>query len=104
MHEFDIPAFPHETESFEYSYPKVLSESQEMELAAELMEVNSEQELEQFLGDLIKYCRWPARLWAGPLEAQQGHRSEANSLPQREACSALSWRPASKSSKRRRLL
>ena len=28
MHEFDIPAFPHETESFEYSYPKVLSESQ----------------------------------------------------------------------------
>jgi uncharacterized protein (DUF697 family) len=54
MHEFDIPAFPHETESFEYSYPKVLSESQEMELAAELMEVNSEQELEQFLGDLIK--------------------------------------------------
>jgi uncharacterized protein (DUF697 family) len=54
MHEFDIPAFPHETESFEYSYPKVLSESQELELAAELMEVNSEQELEQFLGDLIK--------------------------------------------------
>jgi hypothetical protein len=72
MHEFDIPAFPHETESFEYSYPKVLSESQELELAAELMEVNSEQELEQFLGDLIKKAgtpsaasskgRW-ARLW-----------------------------------------
>jgi uncharacterized protein (DUF697 family) len=54
MHEFDIPVFPHETESFEYSYPRVLSESQEYELAAELMEVNSEQELEQFLGDLIK--------------------------------------------------
>ncbi|HMC60476.1 MAG TPA: hypothetical protein VKJ01_14905 [Candidatus Solibacter sp.] len=56
MHEFDIPAFPHETESFEYeySYPKVLSESQELELAAELMEVSNEQELEQFLGDLIK--------------------------------------------------
>jgi len=54
MHEFDIPAFPHETESYEYSYPRVLSESQETELAAELMEVNSEQELEQFLGDLFK--------------------------------------------------
>jgi uncharacterized protein (DUF697 family) len=54
MHDYDIPAFPHETESFEYSYPRVLSESQEMALAAELMEVNNEQELEQFLGDLIK--------------------------------------------------
>ena len=56
MHEYDIPVFPHETESFEYEYPRsgVLSESQELELAAELMEVNSEQELEQFLGDLIK--------------------------------------------------
>jgi uncharacterized protein (DUF697 family) len=54
MHEFDIPAFPHETESYEFSYPRVLSESQELELAAQLMEVNSEQELEQFLGDLIK--------------------------------------------------
>lgn len=32
----------------------VFSESQEMELAAELLEVNNEQELEQFLGDLIK--------------------------------------------------
>ncbi len=54
MHEYDIPAFHHEAESYEYSYPKVFSESQELELAAELMEVNSEQELEQFLGDLIK--------------------------------------------------
>jgi uncharacterized protein (DUF697 family) len=54
MHEYDIPVFPHETESFEYSRSGVLSESQELELAAELMEVNSEQELEQFLGDLIK--------------------------------------------------
>jgi uncharacterized protein (DUF697 family) len=56
MHEYDIPVFPHETESFEYEYPRsgVLSESQELELAAELMEVSSEQELEQFLGDLIK--------------------------------------------------
>jgi uncharacterized protein (DUF697 family) len=54
MHEYDIPVFPHEAESFEYSHSGVLSESQELELAAELMEVNSEQELEQFLGDLIK--------------------------------------------------
>lgn len=54
MHEYDIPAFPHEAESYEYSSPGVLSESQELELAAQLMEVNSEQELEQFLGDLFK--------------------------------------------------
>lgn len=53
MHEFDIPAFPHETESYEYAPSGVLSESQEYELAAELMEINSEQEFEQFLGDLI---------------------------------------------------
>jgi uncharacterized protein (DUF697 family) len=32
----------------------VFHESQELELAAELLEVNNEQELEQFLGDLIK--------------------------------------------------
>ena len=54
MHEYDIPVFPHEMESYEYSRGGLLTESQEMELASELMEVNSEQELEQFLGDLIK--------------------------------------------------
>src|SRR5690348_3865927 len=52
-----------QTETFEYSSemesesnsgPGVFSESEEMELAAELLEVNNEQELEQFLGDLIK--------------------------------------------------
>ncbi len=32
----------------------VFNETQEMEFAAELLEVNNEQELEQFLGDLIK--------------------------------------------------
>lgn len=32
----------------------VFSESEEMELAAELLEVSNEQELEQFLGDFIK--------------------------------------------------
>jgi len=32
----------------------VFNEAQEMELAAELLEVSSEQELEQFLGDFIK--------------------------------------------------
>jgi uncharacterized protein (DUF697 family) len=54
MHEYDIPAFPHEMESYEYSRGGLLTESQEMELASELMEVNSEQELEQFLGDFLK--------------------------------------------------
>jgi len=54
MHEFDIPVFQHESEGYEYSPRGVFSESQEAELAAELMEINSEQEFEQFLGDLIK--------------------------------------------------
>lgn len=52
-----------QTETFEFSPEMewesqsghgVFSESEEMELAAELLEVNNEQELEQFLGDLIK--------------------------------------------------
>ncbi len=36
-----------------YSNPQVLSDSQEMELAAEFLDVANEEELEQFLGDLI---------------------------------------------------
>jgi hypothetical protein len=46
-------------ESFEYDFEAesesgVFNESEEMELAAELLEVRDEAELEQFLGDLIK--------------------------------------------------
>src|SRR4029077_4408597 len=47
-------------ESFEYEFEGensesgVFNESEEMELAAELLEVRDEAELEQFLGDLIK--------------------------------------------------
>jgi len=45
-------------ESFEYDFEQeasgeVFNESEQMELAAELLEVQNEQELEQFLGDLI---------------------------------------------------
>lgn len=54
MHTYDIPTVAHESESYEYSVPRTLSESQELELAAELMEIGSEQEFEQFLGDLFK--------------------------------------------------
>jgi hypothetical protein len=43
-----------EYENFEYESEGVFNELQEMELASELMEVQNEQELEQFLGDLIK--------------------------------------------------
>jgi len=48
-----------EMEAFEFEQgfrpgQGVFNESLEMELAAELLEINSEQELEQFLGDLIK--------------------------------------------------
>ncbi len=39
---------------FEGETEGVFSETEEMELAAELLELNSEAELEQFLGDLIK--------------------------------------------------
>jgi uncharacterized protein (DUF697 family) len=49
-----------ETEAFEFEQGfqsdrgEVFNETQELELAAELLGVNNEQELEQFLGDLIK--------------------------------------------------
>ena len=44
-------------ESFEYDFEaenEVFSEAETEQLASELMEIQSEQELEQFLGDLIK--------------------------------------------------
>jgi hypothetical protein len=49
MESFSYEGF--EQESGEQS---VFNESEQMELAAELLEVTNEQELEQFLGDLIK--------------------------------------------------
>ncbi len=49
----EMEAFELEQE-FEGGRGGVFSEAQEMELAAELLEVSNEQELEQFLGDFIK--------------------------------------------------
>jgi hypothetical protein len=47
--------FGQELESFSYPAGEtVFNESEQMNLAAELMEVSSEQELENFLGDFIK--------------------------------------------------
>jgi hypothetical protein len=48
---------PHETEAgqeFEGELERPLDEVQEMELAAELLEVSSEDELDRFLGDLLR--------------------------------------------------
>jgi len=55
MHDLDRTAM----ETFEYDFESegegyLLNEAEVAELASELMEVNGEQELEQFLGDLIK--------------------------------------------------
>jgi len=50
--EFEYPEM--EQESYgEYETEGIFNEQQEMELAAELLEVTNEQELEQFLGSLI---------------------------------------------------
>ena len=55
MHEYDSTAMPREAE---YGYSprggSVFSEVQEAQLAEQLLELENEQELEQFLGDLIK--------------------------------------------------
>ena len=55
MHDLDLT----EMESFEYDFESeseggVFNESEIGELASELMEIHDEQELEQFLGDLIQ--------------------------------------------------
>ena len=55
MHDIDRTSM----ETFEYDFESegegyLLNEAEVAELASELMEVNGEQELEQFLGDLIK--------------------------------------------------
>jgi hypothetical protein len=54
MHEYDSSAFPREME-YEYSPRQgVFNEAQEVQLAEQMLELENEQELEQFLGDLIK--------------------------------------------------
>jgi hypothetical protein len=55
MHDLDRT----QLESFEYDFESegeggIFNEAEVSELASELMEINGEQELEQFLGDLIK--------------------------------------------------
>jgi hypothetical protein len=55
MHEYDSTAMPREWET-EYGPPVggVFNEAQEAQLAEQLLELESEQEFEQFLGDLFK--------------------------------------------------
>jgi hypothetical protein len=79
MHDIDRTQIGNNAlETYEYtgsgSPGRVFNEQQEYELASELLEVNSEQEFEQFLGDLIypkpaklsagSSIRRPATLWA----------------------------------------
>jgi hypothetical protein len=47
------PEMEYEQENAEYQAEGIFSETEEMELTAELLNVSNEQELEQFLGDLI---------------------------------------------------
>ena len=54
-----LAAYNPQMESFEYDFEaeasgEVFSEAEQMELAAELLEIQNEAELEQFLGSLIK--------------------------------------------------
>lgn len=42
------------TQAFEYDFEAVFDEADELELAAELLEVSDEDELDQFIGNLIK--------------------------------------------------
>jgi hypothetical protein len=55
MHDIDRTQIGREMETYEYpaAESSVFNEQQEMELAAELMEISSEEEFEQFLGSLI---------------------------------------------------
>lgn len=57
MHDLDRVQVGRETETYEYGGGGggrvIFNEQQEWELASELLEVNNEQELEQFLGNLI---------------------------------------------------
>ena len=61
MHDIDRTqiAYPGEMESYPMtSESSVLSEAEEMELASRLMELETEEEFENFLGDIIsRTCR-----------------------------------------------
>jgi len=55
LHDIENRGYPREAEGAPYAFARgAFNPNQEMELASELLEVASEQELEQFLGDLIK--------------------------------------------------
>ena len=66
MHDIDQTQLEYESEGENFEYEQyeqsewegesgpVFSEAEEMELAAELMEVRDEQELDRFLSDVIK--------------------------------------------------
>ncbi|MGI8425941.1 MAG: hypothetical protein ACR2M4_04950 [Actinomycetota bacterium] len=63
----------YEQEQFEYGETGVFSETQAMELAAELLGVSSEAELDRFLGDLIKKAgRAVGRFVKSPVGQQLG--------------------------------
>ncbi len=73
MFEMEHPAYErspfagpgYEAGPFEFETPDPELESDEMELAAQLLEVTSEEELEQFLGDLVKAASSAVRGFAG---------------------------------------
>src|SRR5262245_22143012 len=54
MHDIDRTQMEYGLETFEFGETGVFNENQENELAAELLEISSEAELDHFLGDLIK--------------------------------------------------
>lgn len=63
----------YEQEQFEYGETGVFSETEAMELAAELLGVSSEAELDRFLGDLIKKAgRAVGRFVKSPVGQQLG--------------------------------
>jgi hypothetical protein len=55
MHDIENRTYSQEAEGFPFASGRgVFNHNREMELARELLELGNEQELEQFLGDLIK--------------------------------------------------
>ena len=73
MHDFDRTqvGFSPELESFEYEFGETeLGENEVMELAGELLELSSEQEFENFLGDLINKAGSAIKNFAGSSAGQ----------------------------------
>jgi hypothetical protein len=76
LREQDYEEFEDEEEGFEFedespAYETVLDENTETELAAEFLEVSSEQELEHFLGNLLKTVTGAAKDFARSREGRQ---------------------------------